>query len=169
MCRITAMENQEAAENREEKQETELEKCEREKEEYLAGWQRSRADFLNYKKEEMERMGEALKYAGKEVILNILPALDSFELAEKNLTAELKDDEKIKGLLKIKEQILSALTRQGIEKIKTDGEKFNPELHEAIEEVEIEGQETGVVVEELQKGYMMNGRVLRPAKVKINK
>lgn len=149
--------------------ETALEKCEREKDEYLTGWQRSRADFLNYKREEMERVGEVVKYASREVILNILPALDTFEIAEKNLSPELKDDDKIKGLLKIKEQILSALKKQGIEEIKSVGEKFNPDLHEAIEEIEVEGLETGAVVEELRKGYMMNGRVLRPAKVKINK
>ncbi|MEK7482256.1 MAG: nucleotide exchange factor GrpE [Patescibacteria group bacterium] len=163
------MDNQEATENREEKQETALEKCEREKEEYLAGWQRSKADFLNYKREEMERVGEVLKYAGREVILNILPAMDSFELAKKNLSDELKDDEKIKGLLKIKEQISAALARQGIEEIKTLGEKFNPELHEAIEEIEVEGQEAGAIVEELQKGYTINGKLLRPSKVKIAK
>ena len=163
------MDNQETTENREEKQETALEKCEREKEEYLAGWQRSKADFLNYKREEMERVGEVLKYAGREVILNILPAMDSFELAKKNLSDELKDDEKIKGLLKIKEQISAALARQGIEEIKTLGEKFNPELHEAIEEIEVEGQEAGAIVEELQKGYTINGKLLRPSKVKIAK
>ncbi len=148
---------------------TALEKCEREKEEYLAGWQRSKADFLNYKREEMERVGEALKYAGREVILNILPALDSFELAEKNLPPETKNDEKIKGLLKIKEQIWAAMTKQGIEEIKSVGEKFNPELHEAIEEVEVEGQEAGIIVEELQKGYTINGKLLRAAKVKLVK
>lgn len=163
------MDEQETTENCVETQETALEKCEREKEEYLAGWQHSKADFLNYKREEMERVGEALKYAGKEVILNILPALDTFELAEKNLSQELKDDEKIKGLLKIKEQIWNALKKQGIEEIKSVGEKFNPELHEAVEEIDDNGREAGMIIEEIQKGFMMNGRVLRPSKVKVSK
>lgn len=146
-----------------------MEKCEKEKQEYLAGWQRSRADFLNYKKEEMERIGEVLKCATKELILKVLPILDSFELAEKNLTDESKKNEYIKGVLNIKEQIQDLLEKQGVEAIHTAGESFDPGLHEAVEEVEAGDREAGAVIEEIQKGYMMNGRVLRPAKVKIAK
>src|SRR4030042_5902152 len=70
-----------------------LEECEKKKDEYLAGWQRARADFINYRKEEMERIEEILKYAGEEMILKILPLLDNFELAEKNLLPELREEE----------------------------------------------------------------------------
>ena len=74
-----------------------------------------------------------------------------------------------KGFEQIIKQIDDFLKKEGIEEVKSVGEKFNPETMEAVEEVEIEGKEQGIVVEELQKGYMMNGRLLRPAKVKITK
>src|SRR3989344_4581433 len=87
-----------------------LEECKKQKEEYLAGWQRARADFLNYKKEEMERFGEILKYAGEEMILKLLQILDNFDIATRqNLRQDLGGQEKteqiIKGFLQIKTQI----------------------------------------------------------------
>lgn len=153
-----------------------LEECQKQKEEYLQGWQRSRADFLNYKKEEMERIEELLKYAGEEYILRILPVLDNFEVIEKKLPENLKKDDNIKGLLQIKNQIQDFLKNQGVEEIKAVGEVFNPEFHEVIEVVPSEasakdGNKIGsnMIVEEIQKGYKINGRLLRPAKVKVTK
>ena len=70
-----------------------LENAEKQAQEYLAGWQRARADFLNYKKEEMERIGEFLKYANEEFILKLLPILDNFTEAEKSIPEEKKDRE----------------------------------------------------------------------------
>ena len=146
-----------------------LELCQKEKEEYLAGWQRSRADLLNYKKEELERIGEILKYAGEEFVLKVLPILDNFYLAEKELPESLKSEENVKGILQIKTQILDFLKNQGVEEIKTAGEKFDPNFQEVMEEVEKKDVESGIIVEEIQKGYTIHGRVLRPAKVKISK
>ena len=79
-----------------------LEECQKEKDEYLAGWQRARADILNYKKEEMERIEEILKYAGEELILKILPILDNFDLIEKKLPDNLKEDVNVKGILQMR-------------------------------------------------------------------
>ncbi|MDP2967008.1 MAG: nucleotide exchange factor GrpE [bacterium] len=146
-----------------------LEECQKLKEEYLAGWQRARADFLNYKKEEIERIEEILKYGGEEFILKILPILDNFDLAEKKLPEDLKNNDSIKGLLQIKTQILDFLRIQGVEEIKTIGEKFDPNFHEAVEQVELKDKDSGIIVEEVQKGYKINGRLLRPAKVKVVK
>ena len=148
-----------------------LEECEKQKEEYLAGWQRARADFLNYKKEEMERLAEIMKYGIEEMILKVLPILDNFEMAENKLSN--KDDEDIKGLLQIKNQIMDFLKNQGVEEIKSVGEKFDPNLHEVVAEVAEDGppqaKEPEIIVEEVQRGYKINGRLLRSAKVKINK
>ncbi len=144
-----------------------LEECLKQKDEYLAGWQRARADFLNYKKEEMERISALLAYSGEELILKILPILDNFELVEKKMPEDLKKDESVKGILQIKNQILDFLKNQGVEEIKTVGEKFDPNLHEAVETQD--GQESGIILEEVQKGYMINGRLLRAAKVKVAK
>ena len=154
-----------------------LEDCEKQKAEYLSGWQRERADFLNYKKEEMERIGELLKYANEEFVLKILPILDNCEIIENKLPDNLKNDENIKGLLLVKKQIMDLLKNWGIEPIRTIGEKFDPNLHEVIEEIEVKDNgstgspqgESGIIIEEIQKGYKTNGRLLRPAKVKIVK
>jgi len=132
-----------------------LEECQKQKDEYLAGWQRQRADFLNYKKEEMERIGELLKYAGEEMVLKLLPILDNFDIADKTLPEDLKKNDNIKGLLQIKNQILDFLKNHGVEEIKTAGEKFDPNIMEAVEKEEEE-----------RKGYKISGRLLRPAKIK---
>jgi molecular chaperone GrpE len=143
-----------------------LAKCQKEKEEYLAGWQRERADFLNYKKEEMERIAEILKYASEELILKILPILDNFEEAEKAIPPNEKN-KFLEGVLQIKQQLKELLEKQGIEEIKVLGEAFDPNLHEAIGV--IEGKDSGKIIEEVKKGYKLNGKVLRPAQVKITK
>jgi len=146
-----------------------LEECEKQKREYLSSWQRERADFLNHKREEMERVGELLKYSNEVFILKILTILDNFEIIEKKLPENLKKDENVKGLLLTKNQILDFIKSQGVEEIKSLGEKFNPNFHEAIGQVEIKDKTPGLIVEEIQKGYKINGRLLRPAKVKVVK
>jgi molecular chaperone GrpE len=147
----------------------ETKELEKKSKEYLEGWKKERADFLNYKKEEMERIGALIKYANEEWILKILPVLDNFDLALKKIPQELQKDENVKGLLQISQQIKEFLKLQGVEEIKAVGEKFDPNFMEAVGEEKVEGREAGVVIEETQKGYLMCGRVLRPAKVKISK
>ena len=158
-----------------------LKECQKLKDEYLAGWQRARADFLNYKKEELERIGQLIKYADAGLILKILPILDNFEIVEKKIPANLKNDENpegkpsasygasIKGLLQIKTQIRDFLKSQGVEEIKCLGKKFDPNFQEIVEEIELKDKESGIVIEEIQKGYKIHGKVLRPAKVRVTK
>ena len=138
-------------------------------EEYLAGWQRARADFLNYKKEEIERMGKLVKYANLEIILNILPILDNFEKAEQGLSAAQKRESIFQGFWQIKTQFRDFLKSQGVEEIKAVGEKFDPNLHEAAEQLETKDKKPDTVIEEVQKGYTINGQLLRPTKVKVAK
>ena len=146
-----------------------IEELEKQNKEYLNGWKRERADFLNYKKEEMERIRELMEYANEELIIKFLPILDNLEIAEKKLPENLKQDENVKGILQIKKQILDFLKSQGVEEIKTIGEKFNPNFHEVAEGVELKDKESGNIIEEIQKGYLLQGRVIRPARVKIAK
>lgn len=149
-----------------------LEEYKKKSEEYLAGWQRARADFLNYKKEEMERIGEILKYANENFILKILPILDNFEKAAKEIPEDKKKDKFLEGLLQLKNQLRDFLKSQGVEEIKTLGEKFDPNLHEVTEPVAAEvqvGKESGIIIEEVQKGYKLPGKVIRPARVKVVK
>ena len=146
-----------------------LEESEKIKKEYLAGWQRSRADLLNYKKEETERITSILKYANEDLILKILLILDNIYLAENKIPDNLKNNSWVKGILQIKAQILDLLKNQGVDEIKALGEKFNPNFHEAIEEIDVENKEQGVIIEEIQKGYKLNDKIIRPAKVRIVK
>jgi molecular chaperone GrpE len=151
-----------------------LEEYKKQKAEYLAGWQRSRADFLNYKKEEIERIEEILKYADEELILKFLLILDNFYLVEKRLSENLKKDESVKGILQVKTQILDLLKNQGVKEIKVKiGDKFNPNFQEAVEaesaSAEASADKAGTILEEIQKGYTLHDKVLRPAKVKVAK
>lgn len=136
-------------------------------EEYLNGWKRERADFINYKKDEMERIGQLAKYANEEIILKIIPILDNIYLAESHVPAELKNHKWIDGFTHIKKQLSDFLSKEGIEPIKTLGEKFDPNTMEAVEEVE--GKEKGIVIEEVQRGYTMYGKVIKVSRVKISK
>jgi molecular chaperone GrpE len=139
------------------------------KSEYLAGWQRERADFLNYKKEEMERIANLLAYQTEELVMKFLPILDNFGFAEKNLKDDFKKDPNVQGLLLIKRQIEEFLKTMGVEEIRATEGKFDPQVHEIVEEVEDKEKESGTIVEEVQKGYKINGRLLRPARVKVVK
>ncbi len=145
-----------------------LEELKQQRDQYLAGWQRERADLLNYKKDEIERMGQLMRYANEGFLLKVFPILDGLERAEKNIPEDQKQNQVMQGFLQIKSQLDEFLKGQGIEEVET-GAHFNPELHESIEEVEVPGKESGQIVEVLEKGYTMGGRLMRPAKVKIAK
>lgn len=147
----------------------EKKKCEK-CEEYLSGWKRERADFINYKKEEAERIANLARYSGEEMILRILPILDHFNIAEKHLTDEDRKNGHISGLLKIKQQMEDFLKNSGVEEVKAEiGDNFDPNIHEAVEVAVAEGKDSGIIIDTISKGYFLNGRLLRPAKVKISK
>ncbi len=146
-----------------------LEGCWKEREEYLKGWQRARADFLNYKKEEAERMKKILEYANEDLVLKILPILDNFEKAKEEASNEFKNNQYFKGILQIKNQLQDFLKNQGVREIESLGKKFDPNLHEAVEEVEVKDKESGLIIKEIQKGYLLEDKLLRPAKVRISK
>lgn len=136
-----------------------LKSCEKERGEYLAGWQRAKADLINYKKEQEKKNSDLFKFANENLILEILPVLDSFEEAMKHS----KDE----GIQQLYNQLKNILKSNGLEEIKAVGEKFEPEFHEAAEEVK--GKKSGIVIEEIQKGYKLNNKVIRPSWVKISK
>ena len=146
-----------------------LKACQKEKEEYLAGWQRAKADLINYKKEQEQKISDYYKFANQGLIAEILMVLDSFEGALKHSkdgpkTASQFGQEAIEQLYN---QLKNILKNQGLEEIKAKGEKFNPELHESMGE--IKGKKPGFIVEEVQKGYKLNNKVIRPSRVKISK
>ena len=125
---------------------------------------RLQAEFENYKKWNVKEKTEFVKYANADVITQLLPVLDSFEIALKN-TAD--KDKFIEGMKIIYAQFHSILESEGLKQIKSVGEKFDPYKHEVLMKEESDKPEE-TVLEEFQKGYMLNDKVLRHSKVKIS-
>lgn len=146
-----------------------LEECEKKRDDYLKGWQRSQADFINYKKDEMARMKELLKYGSAGLILGFLPILDNFEKAEKETPKDLQENQYFKGVLQIKKQIQDFLKNQGVKEIESIGKKVDLNFHEIVGEAEAKDKESGIIIEETQKGYLFEDKLLRVAKVKVSK
>ncbi len=147
----------------------ELQECQKLCDEYLAGWQREKADFINYKKEEAVRISELMDYFRVQQILEILKVVDNWDRAMKHKPEEIKDSVWLKGIEMIENQLKDFLKSEGVQEVKTDGEVFNPEFHEAIEEETNDSGESGEILEVLEKGYTLNNKLIRPAKVKIIK
>ncbi|MEK7641003.1 MAG: nucleotide exchange factor GrpE [Patescibacteria group bacterium] len=148
----------------------ELDKLVKEKEEYLNGWKRAKADLINYQKDETKRAQEFVKIANASIIIDLIPVLDSFDLAlsiaQSGGSADLTTG---KGVVMIKSQLEEILKRYGVEKMDSGiGKPLDTRLQEAVGEVESE-HPPGTVAEEVGRGYSLNGKVLRPAKVKIAK
>lgn len=143
----------------------ELKKCEAEKKEYLDGWQRSKADFINYKKDEAKRFESMLEFLTAGIMADIIPVLDSFDLAfRQELPKEIE-----RGFTLIRSQLEDILKKSGITTINVAlGDQFDPSRHESMGEIESNFPE-GTVAETIQKGYMLGEKVLRPARVKISK
>ncbi|MGB9609021.1 MAG: nucleotide exchange factor GrpE, partial [Minisyncoccia bacterium] len=143
-----------------------LSKCEKERDEYLAGWQRARADFSNYKKDEALRFGEFSKYAIEKLVLDLIPVLDSFDLG---IAAMEKSGNVDKGVYMIRAQLEDILKNYGLKKINVEiGKELNPEIAEPIIEVEHDGP-AGIILEEIEAGYKLYDKVIRPARVKVSK
>ena len=150
------------ADNLEEK----LAAAEKQRDEYLAGWQRAKADFINYKKEEFKRLEEIARYGNEELIKDLIVILDNFDLG---LAALEKAGPVEKGIYMIRQQIEDVLTKRGLEKIVLKpGDRFNPAISEAIHEVPSD-KPAGTVVEIIEAGYRMYDKILRPARVTISK
>ena len=147
-------------------------KLEKEKDEYLNGWKRAKADYINLQKDEMKRLEEIMKFANADIIKDLLLVLDSFELsmmATKDPEAKNSSASSLQeGMKVIYSQLEKILSKQGLEKIKALGEKFDPALHEAMLQEESD-KESGTILEEMVKGWKLNGKVIRPTKVKIAK
>lgn len=145
-----------------------LKVCEKEKKEYLDGWQRMRADYANVKKDEEKSRGEMIKFAAEGLVDDLIPVLDSFSMAFGNKEAWEKVDENWrKGVEYIYAQMYSVLESRGLTEIGKEGEKVDPRTHVAIEEIPAtKDEEVDTVSEVIQKGYRLHSKVIRPAKVK---
>ncbi|MBI2024228.1 nucleotide exchange factor GrpE [Candidatus Giovannonibacteria bacterium] len=136
-----------------------LKTCRKEREEYLAGWQRAKADFINARKEEEKAREGFIKFSQAEIILSLLPVLDSLEMALLH---------GVSGLKEIHQQFYEILKQKGAVPMEAIGKKFNPTEHEAISQEEVlDPDKDDVVIDDLQKGWYLHEKVLRPAKVKV--
>lgn len=142
----------------------ELEQCQKDRDEYLNGWKRAKADFINYQKDEVKRVDEVMKFSNEMLIRELLPVLDSFQIS----LSVIEDVGFRKGAEIIQAQFEDILKKHGLEPVKALGEKFDPSQHEAVEEAASD-KESGIVIEELTKGWKLYGKVIRPARVKISK
>lgn len=147
-------------------QQEELEKMQKERDEYLNGWKRAKADLVNYQKDEAKRFQEVMKYGNESLIRELISVLDSFELG---ISAMERGGGVDKGVYIIKNQLEEVLKKQGLEKIKVSpGNAFDPHLHESLGEMESE-YPSGTIAAEVESGYALNGKVVRPTRVKLSK
>jgi molecular chaperone GrpE len=134
---------------------------------YLEELQRERASFINYRRRtEAEREGWS-REANSALIFNILPVLDDFERARQTIPADQRDSAWVDGLMLVGRKLLSTLELAGLRPIEADGKPFDPALHEAVSVVPAGDRESGIVLEELRKGYKIGDRVLRPSMVVV--
>lgn len=126
---------------------------------YKQSYLRALADYQNFEKRAEKEKEEILKNAAKRVILKVLPVLDTIEQAE----VFVKDE----GLKNVKKQLVDVFEEEGLEEIEVLGKEFDPHLAEAIEVTD--GKKDNVVAEVVRKGYVLNGKVIRPAQVKVTK
>lgn len=160
---------QESAAGTVKKLKKQLKAAKEEKQEYLDGWQRERADFANYKREMEKYLESAREAAREDIILQLLSVFDNMELMVKHVPEDIEGTEWYKGVKHVYTQFQQTLKAIGLEEIECEGKEFDPTMHEAIEgPSSAEGREgTEVVREVVQKGYKMGGKVLRVAKVKV--
>ncbi len=131
---------------------------------YLANWQRVQADFINYKRRSEQEREEFGKFANATLMFNLLPSLDDMERALASLPAKLTNLTWVNGIRLIERKLRASLEIQGLKAIEALGKEFDPNLHQAVRQDA--GQE-GIIIEELQKGYLLDDRVIRPTMVVV--
>jgi len=132
----------------------------------LARYLRLAADFENYKRRTRQELADRAQYANEELLRRLLPILDNFRRALDHTPADL-DPGWLEGIKLVARQFEATLAAQGLTPIPALGEKFDPTQHEAIARHETEEEEEGTIVEEMQPGYRLHDRVLRPTLVKV--
>ena len=132
--------------------------------EYLGAWQRTQADFINYKRRNEQERQDFNNYANAQLVLSILPVLDDLERALDAIPEEFAGHDWVEGIRLVERKFRTVLEGQGVKPILSLGMAFDPNYHEALRKGK--GEE-GMVIGELQKGYMLNSKLLRPARVVV--
>jgi molecular chaperone GrpE len=137
--------------------------------EYLDGWQRARAEFANYKKRIEKEQEDVVKFANGAFIAKFLPVMDDFERAFQTLPLDLMGMTWLEGIALIQRKLQVLLAQEGVTLIETEGQMFDPTFHQAVTHEESEEQEEGRIIGEVQKGYKMGDKILRPSLVRVAK
>jgi molecular chaperone GrpE len=153
------------------------EDLQKEKDELFGKLQRVSADYINFQKRASKQTADTIAYEKEKIIKTLLPALDNFEHTLQNAQSTVRcpqaeaenTDVFLKGIRIIYDQILDILKSHGVERVDALGAKFDPALHEAVSQKAEPEKQDNIVLEEFQKGYKLNGRVIRPSRVIINK
>jgi len=152
-----------------EKLREELEKAGAQAAEYLDGWQRTQAEFSNYKKRQEAERAQVTALANAALLRKLLPVVDDFERATVTLPVDLSQLTWCEGIFLIKHKLNAILESEGVKPIETEGQTFDPRYHEAVTHEEVSDYEEGKIIGEVQRGYMLSERVLRPALVRVAK
>jgi molecular chaperone GrpE len=145
-----------------------LTEAKRERDEYLELARRTKADFENYRKRVAKETTEALARGKADLARELLPALDNLERALQAGKDSSAHEALVKGVAMVRDELHGRLEAAGVEAFDPTGEKFDPQLHEALSTRPADGAEPGVVLETVEKGYRLNGQVLRAAKVVVS-
>src|SRR2546425_10310751 len=146
--------------------EEQLSKAKEEAQKFRDNWHRAEADFQNYKRRTEQEREELRRFGNVSIIINLLPVLDDFERAFASLDSHLAGLSWFDGMLLIYRKLRQLLENAGVRPIETEGQAFDPRFHEAV--AHVEGEE-GKVISEVQRGYKLHDRVLRPAMVVVGK
>ena len=146
-----------------------IDELQQDKDELFAKLQRVSADYDNLQKRTSKQIADTIGYEKEKIIKTLLPVLDNFEHSLQNAHQAENVNVLLKGIQIIYDQMLDILKSHNVEQIKALGELFDPALHEAMMQKTEPEQPENIVLEEFQKGYKLNGRVIRPSKVIVNK
>jgi molecular chaperone GrpE len=146
-----------------------LEEAEAQADEYLDGWRRAQAEFSNYQKRQRAEQARAREMANADLLRKLLPVLDDFERAMSTMPDALNLLSWTDGIVMIKRKLDGILRSENVEPIDAAGKNFDPRYHQALTYEELEGYESGQVIDEVQRGYVLGDRVLRPALVRVAK
>lgn len=144
------------------------EEAKQQAEEHYQKYLRAQADFENFRRRTRKEKEDQAQYAAQSLVEKMLPVLDNFERALAAGKEAQQSESLIQGIEMVFKQLQQALEAEGVEVIPAVGEPFDPHVHEAVGQVESEEYEPGIVVEQLQKGYKLKDRVMRPAMVKVS-
>ncbi|WP_010632230.1 nucleotide exchange factor GrpE [Sporolactobacillus vineae] len=149
-------------------QESEIETLKKNGQELNSRWLRTQADFDNFRKRTIKERADARKYRSQDLVTDLLEPLDNFKRALSVETATEEGASLKKGMEMVMKRLEEALKKEGVEEIPALGKPFDPKVHQAVMQEKSEDHDSGTVIQVLQAGYQLNGRVIRPAMVKVS-